>query len=108
MGDVFLENIDSKKEINHKNGIKKDNRLENLEWNTKSENIKHAWFNGLIAINSSFAQEKNKKISIEETLYLIRIYGTSMFSAKKEALRLGVAISSIYANIYRNKRRLQQ
>lgn len=40
---AFIENKHGKPEVNHKNGIRYDNRVENLEWATRSENERHAY-----------------------------------------------------------------
>lgn len=43
VAESFIPNAENKPEVNHKNGVRTDNRATNLEWVTRSENELHAY-----------------------------------------------------------------
>jgi hypothetical protein len=45
VAETLIPNHDNKQFVNHKNMIRNDNRIDNLEWVTNSENIIHSYKN---------------------------------------------------------------
>lgn len=68
---MFIPNPENKPEVNHKWGVKTDNKASELEWNTTSENMKHAYKTGLQK-TSEKQREKAKIVGKNKAIKVIQ------------------------------------
>lgn len=102
---TFVQNPENKKQVNHKNGIKDDNRAINLEWVTCKENINHAYKNGLVDLetrSNKGVDNGRSKIKESDVIDIRNTYRLGCFTQKEIASAYNISDGQV-SNIITRK-----
>lgn len=102
VAEAFIPNPDRKPQINHIDGDKLNNNVENLEWVNNSENMIHAYSTGLATPHPTYGMRGKKNPNGGRTGRAIvcvetNTYYKNVASAERQ---MGIPDSSIFDNLY--------
>lgn len=95
VAEAFIENFNNLPQVNHIDGNKDNNSVENLEWISLQDNIRHAY---KIGIYKKGEDRKNSKFTNEQVKWIRKNYikGDKEFGSRPIARKFGVTKTCIY------------
>jgi len=97
VAEAFIGPIPGDKEVNHLNGNKIDNRLQNLEIVTRSENVLHAYRTGLMVAPGTCGEVHGmSKLAEDSVREIRRRYASGGASLRNLAAEFGVTKTAVH------------
>ncbi len=93
VAEEFIPNPETKPQVNHINGNKLDNRVENLEWCTASENQQHRFTH----LDTQRGEDRANAVWSDNTILLVRLMLHMDHSGRSIAKTLNMPQSTVQA-----------